>query len=653
MKKYLTPFLLFLPFIMLAQNKVGINTIEPQFDLDVRGTDNELDGGELQLGTPGQTNFLRFFGGRLGDRNPFMAFHDEDTFHIVTTSTDWLTFQRRLTMLPDGNVGIGTENPLAKLDITAAGDGKDVLRLSTDRPWVFRQLGTGADTKLALQQTVNLKSFYILSENGNTRAADFFTANDFSQVRLVPDGGAVAIGTESIAGKLNVKHNSTTGSAHLHLSEDGDDFARIKMESINNPGAFWDIAGKADTITNNSRLNFYFSNATNSGDRMTITGIGDVGIGNTNPQARLDILGGDWNLEAGNPGDLRIGNSTYNLRFGVATGGGGAGISRIFAGGGAHTLIFGTNNMSRMAIASNGNVGIGTTSPTAKLHVNGDFRVSDLTGSGDRNVVVDGSGKFKIGSVGVGDTDWNETTNFVTTQKTARIALTTGSPPATNTYALELNTASINAWEIFAALPATGRTLNLQNEYDGDIHMVSGGGQVGIGISPGNSRVTISGPDNNGTVGSLEIQSSNGSHTMLLDGNEIDALSNNNHLHLNANSNGPVSIGGLGIANDYKLSVHGKVIAEEVRVQLVGAWPDYVFSEDYNLMPIESLEASIKQNGHLPGIPSATQIESEGLDVGDMHRRVMEKIEELTLYIIDLKKENAELKKRIIEIESR
>ena len=106
----------FLPTVD-GQNKVGINTTEPLGDLDIRGTDDNLDGGELQLATPSQSNFLRFFGGRLDDRNPFLAFHDLDTFHIVTTLPDWSTFTRRLTMLPNGNVGIGIEEPEYKLEV--------------------------------------------------------------------------------------------------------------------------------------------------------------------------------------------------------------------------------------------------------------------------------------------------------------------------------------------------------------------------------------------------------------------------------------------------------------------------------------------------------------------------------------------------------
>jgi hypothetical protein len=98
---------------------------------------------------------------------------------------------------------------------------------------------------------------------------------------------------------------------------------------------------------------------------------------------------------------------------------------------------------------------------------------------------------------------------------------------------------------------------------------------------------------------------------------------------------------------DYKLGVDGQVICEALRVSSSSNWPDYVFEKDYDLMSLDEVERSIEKNGHLPGIPSAEVVEEEGIDVGEMQRLMMEKIEELTLYVIDLKKENDELKEEI------
>lgn len=107
-------------------------------------------------------------------------------------------------------------------------------------------------------------------------------------------------------------------------------------------------------------------------------------------------------------------------------------------------------------------------------------------------------------------------------------------------------------------------------------------------------------------------------------------------------------------ATGYQLSVDGKIIAEEVKVQLSTSWPDYVFGEGYKLMPIDELEKSIQQNKHLPNIPSAADVTAEkGIVLGEMNRKLLEKIEELTLYIIQLKKENNSLESRLKLVENK
>ena len=98
---------------------------------------------------------------------------------------------------------------------------------------------------------------------------------------------------------------------------------------------------------------------------------------------------------------------------------------------------------------------------------------------------------------------------------------------------------------------------------------------------------------------------------------------------------------GLGTLNpgSYKLAVEGTIGARKVKVTQ-GSWADFVFHPDYKLPALSEVECFIKENKHLPEIPSAKDVERDGLDVGDMNRKLLQKIEELTLYIIELKKEN-------------
>jgi hypothetical protein len=101
---------------------------------------------------------------------------------------------------------------------------------------------------------------------------------------------------------------------------------------------------------------------------------------------------------------------------------------------------------------------------------------------------------------------------------------------------------------------------------------------------------------------------------------------------------GRVGINTTNLASGFELSVRGQVIVEELVVQNYASWPDYVFADDYDLMSLDELEASIRQNRHLPGVPKASEVEGAGISIGDMQRRMMEKIEELTLYVLQQNK---------------
>ncbi len=113
---------------------------------------------------------------------------------------------------------------------------------------------------------------------------------------------------------------------------------------------------------------------------------------------------------------------------------------------------------------------------------------------------------------------------------------------------------------------------------------------------------------------------------------------------------GDVMIGNGSPASGYSLSVNGKIMSEEVRVELDGDWPDYVFEKDYQLPSLKQLESFINLNKHLPNIPAAKQVKKEGFDLGDMNRRLLEKIEELTLYIIEQDKKINAIQQQLLAL---
>jgi hypothetical protein len=98
---------------------------------------------------------------------------------------------------------------------------------------------------------------------------------------------------------------------------------------------------------------------------------------------------------------------------------------------------------------------------------------------------------------------------------------------------------------------------------------------------------------------------------------------------------------GIGTTNPQsKLAVAGTITAQKIRVTTNPAeWPDYVFNADYQLPSLSEVEKFVTANKHLPGIPSADEIGKEGQDLGEMNKKLLQKIEELTLYVIELQKQ--------------
>lgn len=115
---------------------------------------------------------------------------------------------------------------------------------------------------------------------------------------------------------------------------------------------------------------------------------------------------------------------------------------------------------------------------------------------------------------------------------------------------------------------------------------------------------------------------------------------------------GNVNIGTEVVNPAYQFQVNGNIRAQEVKVETAN-WPDYVFNENYHTMSLENLQQYIKSNKHLPDVPSALLVEKEGIQLGDMNKKLLKKIEELTLYMIEKDQQLKEQQKVNISLEKR
>lgn len=359
---------------------------------------------------------------------------------------------------------------------------------------------------------------------------------------------------------------------------------------------------------------------------------GNVGIGTSTPNDKLDVNG-----------NLRMTGNARLLKFETLVGGTGSGefVSNKYAPG-IHFIRSGGTLLGKMeyvdtadfsnflrfhtgptpsndlTITTGHNIGIGTLDPQAKLHISG--------GSGEQlrvHAAVDPIIQFTEGFIGGA-------------QKKGFVQVSGDN--------LRIGTNSGNS---------AGKFIVRNN--GADRFFIDASGRVGINEDNPMAQLHVTGRTylNNANNEALAIDGSNPFIQFYQSGVAKSFIQqtgptlfmgvNGGNLRLDAIQ---VAIGAnLNTATGYKLAVSGKVICEELKVKLSGSWPDYVFDQDYKLPGLEEVEQYIKEHKHLPNIPAAAEIETNGMEVGEMQKKMMEKIEELTLYVIELKKELALLKK--------
>lgn len=308
----------------------------------------------------------------------------------------------------------------------------------------------------------------------------------------------------------------------------------------------------------------------------------------------------------------------------------------------------------RMRIAGNGNVAIGTVTPLSRLTIadngapltptnmptSGGLSIQGNTGS--RSATSGAQLEFVIPANSDGGNLWGQ----------GRIITVAGN---------NVSGTAVGKM-IFGTRRYFDKGTGLGWNY-GDDMTIDGNGNIGIGTtSPGvwfGSR-TFEFSDGR-PVFKLNSTLPTGLATMIFTNNAINTSSHTGEFHINHQLNqidasksvlridsypgcdilvlqadGNVGIG-TAAPGSFKLAVEGKIGAREINV-LTGPWPDYVFEQNYSLPTLAELEAYIKVNKHLPEVPSASVVEENGVNLGEMNMLLLKKVEELTLYVIEQNK---------------
>lgn len=194
---------------------------------------------------------------------------------------------------------------------------------------------------------------------------------------------------------------------------------------------------------------------------------------------------------------------------------------------------------------------------------------------------------------------------------------------------------------------------------------ITNGGNVGIGTTAPSQRLEIytNGPSSMQLTNSADVLGSVGAVRFNMAGTEVSTIEAERTIATGRQTalkfsvkddaglkeamriadNGSIGIGTTS-PGSYKLAVEGTIGARRVRITQEPTWADFVFHPDYKLPSLTEVENYIKTNQHLPEIPSAAEVAKDGFDLGEMNKKLLQKVEELTLYLIDMKKELNELK---------
>jgi hypothetical protein len=599
--------------------------------------------------------------------------------------TKWLIM---LTMLFSSNYLYSQGNNW-KLDGNNNANNASFLGTTNSFPLQFR---TNNQNRFTIGSTGNY-TFHTLSGNGNAlmllnNNGEAYRLN-FSQNNndvLTGNGTWQSINTlvpqywqQSNSGLYTsqaVVVNNTitaTGIQILHKIE-ADTIKGVRKVDINGniilgeDGAYKGITAKIEDLNINSKPGYDFNTILNANTN------GNVGIGTSNPTKKLDVNGDarvSGTLDANLISALTMVASQMEIIDSIKIG-----QSSIWIGGWSPSPnsndnhIYSTNGELSIQCTGNENtilnaytiakVGIGTYTPTAKLHVKDDrFLFSPdpqfyscqpllkLTYLNQNNDPCKGNSVFEVEK----ETFNGVKSSLFTVKDTGNVGVGIANPLA-KLHILHQGTAmrfQRNGFKTydFRQVYNQGLTIVKQENNQNVMHFADTG-NVGVNTVSPIARLHI-----NGNFAATDVGLAYFAFSSTSPSNQSQYTNfYNDYRGMMLHNGASTAWDFLNCINNngeqFKVKGNGKVYAREFLVTLENPFPDYVFEENYKLRSIEEVAEYIKQHKHLPGIISAKQLEDDNkIAIGELQRQMLEKIEEMMLYIIELKNENKQLKAKL------
>lgn len=477
---------------------------------------------------------------------------------------------------------------------------------------------------------------FIISKNSN------------AQTNTFPNSGAAGIGTTTPNASSLLEIKSTTKGLLIPR------MTQTQRDAITSPAK-----GLLIYQTNNTPGFYYYSGnawkAVSSTEPWQKSGTsiyynsGNVGIGNNSPAYKLDVAG-DINIATGNY--LRV-NGIRILRDNPNSGD-----NNVFLGDYTDTASspgFRSTAVGSYALSQNTagyNTAVGSTSmrynTTGTSNAAFGEKAMQNNTTGSTNSAL-GSGAMQNNSTGSKNTAVGFQSLFTNTASfntaVGYYSLNKNTSGSSNTaiglQSLYLNTTGQNDVALGANCLFGNTTGNDNTAVGFGLFTNSTGNEntgVGFGALGGNS----SGTGNTALGSNADVSVNNLTNATAI--GYYAKVAQSNSLILGGTGSYAVKVGIGTTSPQYTLSVNGTIQAKEVRVET--GWSDFVFEKSYKLRSLNDVEKYINQNHHLPEIPSASDIQKNGLAVADVQTKMMQKIEELTLYIIQLQKEIDALKSK-------